>query len=155
MSTIQILPERPAKFSDEEQRDKTPLFLCPVAAGFPSPAEEYLDRKLDLHEYLVRNSAATFFVRASGDSMTQSGIMDGDLLIVDRSLIAENGSVVIAAVEGEFTVKYLAKRKGRVLLVPANDDYPEIDVTDQEDAFVWGVVTYAIHKLNSCSLSVR
>ena len=102
-----------------------------------------------LHEHLVRNHAATFFLRASGDSMIRAGIHDGDLLIVDRSITPGNGSVVIVAVEGELTVKYLAKKNGRVLLVPANDEYPELDITEQEDAVIWGVVTYAIHKINA------
>ena len=81
--------------------------------------------------------------------MIKAGILDGDLLVVDRSLTPGNGSVVIAAVEGELTVKYLAIKNGRVLLIPANDEYPELDITDQEDTVIWGVVTYAIHKLNA------
>lgn len=132
-----------------------PLYLSPVPAGFPSPAEDTLDRKLDLHDHLVRNNAATFFLRASGDSMIKAGILDGDLLVVDRSITPGNGSVVIAAVEGEMTVKYLAKKNGRVLLAPANDEYPELDITEQEDAVIWGVVTYAIHKLNAGALGAR
>jgi len=140
---------------DNVSREAQPLYLSPVAAGFPSPAEDYLDRRLDLHNHLVRNHAATFFLRASGDSMIKAGIMDDDLLVVDRSITPGNGSVVIAAVEGELTVKYLAKKKGRVLLVPANDEYPELDITEQEDAVIWGVVTYAIHKLNADALGAR
>ena len=136
-------------------REALPLFLSPVVAGFPSPAEDYLDRKLDLHEHLVRNSAATFFVRAAGDSMMQAGIHDGDLLVVDRSLTPGNGSVVIAAVAGELTVKYLARKNGRVLLVPAHEEYSEIDITENEDTMIWGVVTYAIHKLNADALGAR
>lgn len=134
---------------DGAPRESLPLYLSPVVAGFPSPAEDYLDRKLDLHEYLVRNHAATFFVRAAGDSMIRAGIHDGDLLVVDRSIPPGNGSVVIAAVEGELTVKYLAKMNGKLLLIPANDDYPELDITEQEDALIWGVVTYTIHKLDA------
>ena len=134
---------------DNSKREGPPLYLSPVAAGFPSPAEDYVDRTLDLHEHLAPNHAATFFVRASGESMIRAGIHDGDLLVVDRSLTPGNGSVVIAAVEGELTVKYLARKNGRVLLVPANDEYPELDISEQEDAVIWGVVTYAIHKLNA------
>ena len=139
---------------DFASREALPLFLSPVVAGFPSPAEDYLDRKLDLHEHLVRNNAATFFARAAGDSMIRAGIHDGDLLVVDRSLTPGNGSVVIAAVEGELTVKYLSRKNGRVLLVPANDEseYPELDISEQEDVVIWGVVTYAIHKLNADAL---
>jgi len=136
-------------------RDALPLYLSPVVAGFPSPAEDYLDRKLDLHDHLVKNHAATFFLRASGDSMIKAGILDGDLLVVDRSLTPGNGSVVIAAVEGELTVKYLAKMNGKVLLVPANDEFPEIDITENENTVIWGIVTYAIHKLNANALGAR
>lgn len=128
-------------------RDGLPLYLAPVAAGFPSPAEDYLDRKLDLHEYLVRNEAASFFLRARGDSMLGAGIHDGDLLIVDRSLEAGHRRVVIAALDGELTVKRLLRRKGRVLLAPENPGYPEIDITERECVHIWGVVTYVVHKL--------
>ena len=129
-------------------REGLPLYLSPVEAGFPSPAEDYLDRKLDLHEHLVRNRAATFFLRAHGDSMTGAGIHDGDLLIVDRSEAAGHNKVVIAALDGELTVKRLIRRNGRVLLTPENPEYSEIDITEHEHVHVWGVVTYAIHKLS-------
>ena len=155
MSDTKALPFAPPVPPDDAPREALPLYLSPVAAGFPSPAEDYLDRKLDLHAHLVKNHAATFFLRASGDSMIKAGILDGDLLVVDRSLTPGNGSVVIAAVEGELTVKYLAKKRGRVLLVPANDEYPDIDITEQEDAVIWGVVTYAVHKLNAAALGAR
>jgi DNA polymerase V len=135
--------------SDTGKREGHPLYLSAVAAGFPSPADDYVDRKLDLHEHLVKNHAATFFLRAAGDSMKDAGILDGDLLVVDRSVEAGNGSIVIAAVGGELTVKYLSHKDGRIWLVPANDEYPELDVTEQEDALIWGVVTYAIHKVNN------
>ena len=155
MKSTQAIPVDAAVQPDEASRESLPLYLSPVAAGFPSPAEDSLDRKLDLHEHLVRNHASTFFLRASGDSMIRAGILDGDLLVVDRSLTPGNGSVVIAAVEGELTVKYLAKKNGRVLLVPANDEYPDRDITEQEDAVIWGVVTYAIHKLNADAMGAR
>jgi DNA polymerase V len=141
--------------STDDRKATAPLYVSAVTAGFPSPAEDSVDRKLDLHEHLVRHPASTFFVRASGDSMIHAGIHNGDLLVVDRSLEAVNGSIVVAAVEGEMTVKYLAKRNGRVLLVPANDGYPELDVTEQEAALVWGVVTYAIHRVNAGALGAR
>lgn len=123
------------------------MYLAPVVAGFPSPADDYLERRLDLHEHLVRNEAAAFFLRARGDSMLGAGIHDGDLLIVDRSLEAGHRRVVIAAVDGELTVKRLLRRKGRVLLAPENPDYPEIDITEREYVHIWGVVTYVVHKL--------
>lgn len=132
----------PARQPDEG----LPLYLSPIRAGFPSPAEDYVERPLDLHEHLVKDKAATFFLRADGDSMRDAGILDGDLLVVDRAQEAAHGSIVIAALDGEFTVKRLLRRDGRVILAPANPDYPEIDITDREYVHLWGVVTYAIHK---------
>jgi len=128
-------------------RGGLPLYLSPVEAGFPSPAEDYLDRRLDLHEHLVRNRASTFFLRAHGDAMTGAGIHDGDLLVVDRAEAATHNKVIIAALDGELTVKRLVRRKGLVLLALENPEYAEIDITEHEHVHVWGVVTYAIHKL--------
>lgn len=124
-----------------------PLYLSPVTAGFPSAADDYVDQQVNLHELLVHNSAATFFVRAVGDSMLGAGVHDGDLLVVDRSAEATSGRVVIAALDGELTVKRLVRRKGRALLLPENPTYPEIDITDREYVHIWGVVTYVVHKL--------
>jgi DNA polymerase V len=123
------------------------LFTCPVNAGFPSPAAGYMGEKLDLNEHLVRHPAATFFVRASGDSMTGSGIFDGDILIVDRSLNPGNMNVVIAVVNGEFTVKRLSVSDGNFSLLPANPKYKAVAIVDGMDFRVWGVVTHVIHKL--------
>lgn len=123
-----------------------PLFLSPVAAGFPSPAEDYIDRALDLNEHLVRNPAATFFVRVDGDSMRDAGIASGDLLVVDRAEEPRNGAIVVAALDGELTVKRLCRRKGRLWLVPENPDYPPLEVGPEASFTVWGVVTYVIHK---------
>lgn len=128
-------------------REGLPLYLTPVEAGFPSPAEDYVDRKLDLHEHMVRNEAATFFLRAHGDSMLGAGIYDGDLLVVDRSLDAGHNRVVIAALDGELTVKRLVRRQDRVFLMPENPDYAPLDITEREHVHIWGVVTYAVHKL--------
>lgn len=128
-------------------RAGVPLYLAPVEAGFPSPAEDHLDCKLDLHRHLVRNEAATFFLRAHGESMLGAGIHDGDLLVVDRSVEAAHRKVVIAALEGELTVKRLLRREGRVLLAPENPDFLLIDITESEFVHIWGVVTYVIHKL--------
>lgn len=124
-----------------------PLYLAPVEAGFPSPAEDYLDRRLDLHQHLVRNEAATFFLRAHGESMLGAGIHDGDLLIVDRSIDATHRKVVIAALDGDLTVKRLLRREGRVLLAPENPQFDPIDITESEFVHIWGVVTYVVHKL--------
>lgn len=124
-----------------------PFYVSAVEAGFPSPADDFIEQSLNLHSYLVRNESATFFVRAHGDSMINAGIHDGDLLVVDRSLPAENNRVVIAALDGELTVKRLARRQGRVFLAAANPDYPDFDITHSEYIHIWGVVAYAIHKL--------
>ena len=128
-------------------RTGLPLYLAPVEAGFPSPAEDYLDRRLDLHQHLVRNEAATFFLRAHGESMLGAGIHDGDLLIVDRSIEPAHRKVVIAAVDGELTVKRLLYREGRVFLAPENPQFEPIDITESEFVHIWGVVTYVVHKL--------
>lgn len=127
--------------------EKCPLYLSPVNAGWPSPAEDYIDEQLNLHELLVRNPAATFFLRAAGDSMLGVGIHDGDLLIVDRSLDAASNKVIIAALDGELLVKKLVRKDGHTWLAPANPKFPEIDITEREYVHIWGIVTYVIHKL--------
>ncbi len=127
--------------------DPGPLafFISRVEAGFPSPADDYLEGTLDLNEHLIRHPAATFFLRVSGDSMTGAGIYPGDILIVDRSLPPADGRIVIAVVDGELTVKRLSRRQGRIRLLPENPRYPPIDITAEQDLRVWGVVVHAIH----------
>jgi DNA polymerase V len=134
---------------DTEQRQslRLPLFLAGVQAGFPSPADDFIDKRLDLNEHLIQHPAATFFVRAVGNSMLGAGIHDGDLLIVDRAVEAVVGKTIIAAVHGELTVKRLERKGDRLLLVPQNPDYSSIDVTDGEGFEIWGVVIYVIHNL--------
>lgn len=124
-----------------------PLYLSCVQAGWPSPADDYIDQQINLHEIAVRNPPATFFLRAAGDSMLGCGIHDGDLLVVDRSVDAVHNRVVIAALEGELLVKRLVRKNRKVYLAPANPDFPEIDITDREYVHIWGVVTYVLHKL--------
>ena len=124
-----------------------PLYASGVSAGFPSPADDYLEGVLDLNDHLVREPSATFFVRARGDSMIGAGIHDGDLLVVDRSLEATNGKVVIVSINGELTVKRLRQAKGRTWLIPENPDYPPIDFQEQDDTHLWGVVTTVVHSL--------
>ena len=135
-----VEPEAAAKL-------KLPLLLAGVQAGFPSPADDFIDKRLDLNEHLINHPAATFFVRAVGDSMLGAGIHDGDLLIVDRAVEASAGKVVMAAIGGELTVKRLERERERLLLSPANPDYPSFDVTNREDFEIWGVVSHVIHKL--------
>lgn len=135
----------PAPFDSE--REGVPLYLCPIPAGWPSPAEDYIEEYLDLHKFAVRNEPATFFLRASGDSMLGAGIHDQDILVVDRSIEPVPGKVVIAAVEGELTVKRLVKKGKRLLLMPENPDFTPIDITQHEDTCIWGVVTFVLHSL--------
>jgi len=127
-------------------RQPLPLYLSPISAGFPSPAEDYIDRKLDLNEHLIKHPAATFFVRVAGDSMRDAGVIDGDILIVDRAVEPCTGSIVIAAVNGELTVKRLKKKRSRLWLMPENPDYSPTEITPEMQFEIWGVVTYIIHK---------
>jgi len=123
-----------------------PLFLSGVSAGFPSPAENYIDRKLDLNELLIKHPAATFFVRVAGDSMVNAGIHHDDILIVDRSLEAVSGSIVIAVYNGELTVKRLRQTGGTIRLVAENPDYPALVLSGENSCEIWGVVTSVIHR---------
>ncbi len=125
------------------------LYGSTVEAGFPSPADDYIEGQLDLNEYLIRHPAATFFVRVSGESMRDAGIFDGDLLLVDRALEPRNGQVVVAALSGELTVKRICWRAGRLLLVPDGPGFAPIEPPDGDDFHVWGVVTYNIHRVQT------
>jgi DNA polymerase V len=132
---------------DHSREVKMPLFLEAVSAGFPSPAEDYLEGKMDLNEDLVKHPAATFFVRVTGDSMIESGIRNGDLLVVDRAVQPADDHVVIAVLNGELTVKRIRIEDGKILLVPENKAYKSIPVDPEMSFEIWGVVTHAIHSL--------
>ncbi|AIL12482.1 DNA polymerase V [Candidatus Paracaedimonas acanthamoebae] len=121
------------------------LFNTRVAAGAPSPAEDFSDGQLDLNDHLLKNPQSTFFVRVSGDSMINAGIHPEDLLIVDRSIRPAQGRVVIAVVNGELTVKRLFKENNKVFLMPENPNYPALEITEEMDFMIWGVVTNVIH----------
>jgi len=125
---------------------EVPLFTAGVSAGFPSPADDFIDRSLDLNEYLIKHPAATFFVRVEGSSMIGSGIHPGDILIVDKALEPYDGGIVIAVVNGEFTVKRFKRERGRCWLMPENPAYAPIEIAGDMQLEVWGVVTYVIHK---------
>ncbi|MFZ5734395.1 MAG: LexA family protein [Pseudomonadota bacterium] len=126
---------------------RVPLVSSTVAAGFPSPADDYLDRPLDFNELLIENPAATFAVRVAGESMTGAGIFPGDIAIVDRSKTAASGAIVLALVDGEFTIKRYRKRGGRVVLQAENSKYKDIVIPEDATFEVWGVVTKAIRML--------
>ena len=117
----------------------TPLFL-------DSGSDDYMENKLDLNEHLVKHPAATFIVKASGPSMIEAGISSGDLLIVDRSIVPKNNNIVIASVFGDLTVKKLHKKGSTLFLLSANNQYPSIEIKEEMECFLWGVVTYVIHK---------
>lgn len=123
-----------------------PMAGSNISAGFPSPADDYMERTMDLNEHLVRHPSATFFVRVSGDSMLDAGIHHGDLLVVDRSVEPVEGKVVIAVMNGELVVKRLSKRNGKMYLVAENTGYPAIEVHGELDFLIWGVVTHVIHE---------
>ncbi|MFL9625672.1 translesion error-prone DNA polymerase V autoproteolytic subunit [Aeromonas jandaei] len=122
-----------------------PLFLSPVVCGFPSPAQDYIEQTIDLNQICIEHPAATFYVRASGHSMVQAGINDGDLLIVDRALKASHGAIVLACLDGDFTVKKLQERPCPALL-PANPDFPPIYLREWQELEIFGVITFVIHK---------
>ena len=136
---------RPLRLT-RELRIRVPLVLCPVPAGFPSPADDYVERTIDLNEWLIGNELATFIVRAEGDSMTGE-IHSGDRLIVDRSLEARHKDVVVACLDGEMIVKRLLIQDGRYYLQPENSSYPLIEITEDRELIIWGVVTHSIHPL--------
>ena len=117
-----------------------------VAAGFPSPAEDLGGQRVDLTRELVTHPQATFLLRARGHSMTGAGILDDDILVVDRALVPRHQHVVVAVIDGEFTVKTLWQREGRIKLQPANPAYPEIVPAEGQTLEIWGVVTAAIHQ---------
>ncbi|MCC5844294.1 MAG: translesion error-prone DNA polymerase V autoproteolytic subunit [Verrucomicrobia bacterium] len=115
-----------------------------VPAGFPSPAQDYLEERIDLNQALIRNPAATFLARIAGESMRDLGMYDGDLIVVDRSLTPRPGDVVLAWVQGGFTVKGFQVRNRRAFLVPAHPEYPELELLEDAGDGIWGVVTHVI-----------
>lgn len=122
-----------------------PLFLNPVRAGFPSPAEDFKEKDLDLNEYLIQHPASTYMVRVKGDSMIDLGYYPGDILIVDKSKIPVNGSLIIAGIDYEFTFKKYIKEGDKIKLIPANKKYQPIVITPETNFEVWGVVIHSIH----------
>lgn len=124
-----------------------PLLEYSVPAGFPSSAENYLEKALDLNELLIRHPAATFFVRVKGDSMKNAGIFSDDILIVDRALSPSHNKIVIARINDEFTVKRIKIENEKLFLMPDNEEYSPLEITPDMDFEVWGVVKYVIHQV--------
>ena len=125
---------------------RLPLVSASVEAGFPSPADDHMERGIDLNEELIRNAASTFFVRVKGDSMRDAGILAGDVLVIDRSIIPTDRQIVVAMIDGEFTVKRFRKVKGRIILEAANSAFDPIEVGEDQELTIWGSVTYIIHQ---------
>ena len=123
-----------------------PIFTSRVQAGFPSPADDHLEDTLDLNTHLIHHKEATFFVKAQGESMIGAGIHQGDILIVDKSLSPKSGKIVIAVVDGEFTVKRLHKYKGNITLKAENSEFEDIKIKGTDELIIWGVVTSVIHQ---------
>lgn len=125
-------------------RHEAPLYASSPAAGFPAPGDDMVEKALDISDLLVKHPASTFFVRVQGDSMEGAGIFSGDILVVDRSVEARSGRIVVAAVNGELVVKRLEKSNGTLLLVSENDAYAPIVIGESEECFIWGVVTGSV-----------
>lgn len=123
-----------------------PFFTASISAGFPSPADDYIENYLDLNQLIVKHPSATFFVRVEGNSMCGAGISSGDILVVDRSLEPAHGKIVVAFINGEFTVKRILFEGCHISLSPENESYPTIKVKPDSQFQVWGIVTYVIHK---------
>tara|TARA_B100000945_G_C20173291_1_gene498802 strand:- start:92 stop:526 length:435 start_codon:yes stop_codon:yes gene_type:complete len=121
------------------------LHLTSIEAGFPSPADDHLDVALDLNEYLIKHPSSTFYIYVKGDSMINNGIYNGDIIIVDRSLTPKTKDIVVAVIDGEFTVKKMYKKNNTIYLNPGNKNYKSIYIDSDMDFQIWGVVTHSIH----------
>ncbi len=126
---------------------RQPIFTAKVPAGFPSPAADYEESKLDLNKHLIKNPAATFFVRVTGDSMVKAGIHDGDLLVVDRSIEPRDKNIAVVIVNGQLTVKRIRIRKNKLTLEAENEKYQSQEINEGMEFEVWGVATNVIHEL--------
>jgi DNA polymerase V len=118
-----------------------------ISAGFPSPADDFKETRISLDRELVKNKEATFYARVSGDSMVGAGLDDGDLLVIDRSLNPENGKIAVCLVDGEFTVKRIKKEKKKLYLMPENKKYKPIELKEENELIIWGIVIYVIKRV--------
>ena len=134
------------RVNEDPVKQPIPIFTSRVQAGFPSPADDHLEDTLDLNTHLIHHKEATFFVKAQGESMIGAGIHQGDILIVDKSLSPKSGKIVIAVVDGEFTVKRLHKYKGNITLKAENSEFEDIKIKGTDELIIWGVVTSVIHQ---------
>ena len=118
-----------------------------ISAGFPSPADDFKEIRISLDKELVKNQESTFYARVCGDSMFGAGIDDGDLLIIDRSLNPESGKIAICFIDGEFTVKRIKKEKDKLFLIPENKKYKPVEIKEENELIIWGIVKYVIKKV--------
>ncbi len=136
------------QFFKADFKSDTPVsYVGGVNAGFPSPADDYLDVKIDLNQELVQNPEATFYARVRGNSMIEAGLNDGDVLVIDRSLKARNNSIAVCFLDGEFTVKRIKIEKEFCWLIPENKEFSPIKVTSENNFIIWGIVAYVIKKV--------
>ncbi len=133
-------------FTPHSHHDKIPM-VEGIHAGFPSPAEDYTEPVLDLNRYVIKNPASTFYARISGDSMVGVGIQDGDIVVIDKSLEPANDQIAVCFIDGEFTLKRIHTENGRLFLMPHNPNFPSIEITEENNFQVWGIVTYIIKKM--------
>ncbi len=145
---VSLLPLTKALIQNKQRipSNALPLYSSKVQAGFPSPADDYVERYLDLNEEFIKHPSSTFILRATGESMLDAGIFPGDMLLVDRSIEPSDGKIVIAALNGELTVKRLSKQANSIRLLPANSKFKPIDITEDADFVIWGVVTLVLHE---------
>ena len=119
-----------------------------ISAGFPSPADDFKEIRISLDTELVRNKDATFYARVSGDSMIEAGLDDGDLIVIDRSLNPESGKIAVCFIDGEFTVKRIKKEEDKLFLMPQNKKYKPLEIKEENELVIWGIVTYVIKLVN-------
>ena len=135
-------------FKPNDEKSSSNIFIKDgISAGFPSPASDFEESRISLEKVLVKNKEATFYAKVSGESMKDAGLNDGDILVVDRSLEAKNGKIVIAAIDGQLTVKRLKKSSQGTYLVPENDEFDPIKIEENNDVIIWGVVTNVLHEV--------
>ncbi|MGE6139854.1 translesion error-prone DNA polymerase V autoproteolytic subunit [Aeromonas rivipollensis] len=132
------------RHNTDAQITEIPLFLSPATCGFPSPAQDYVEQTIDLNQHCISHPAATFYVRASGHSMVEEGINDGDMLVIDRAITARHGDIVLACLDGEFTVKKL--QESPLALLPGNPSFSPIYPQEGQELDIFGVVTFVLHK---------
>ena len=143
-----MTPQKLTFFHPDQEQQKS-LYLAQegISAGFPSPADEFKELRISIDQEVVRNEEATFYARVSGESMQGAGLDDGDLLVIDRSLEPQHNKIAVCFIDGEFTVKRLKVGPKGIFLMPENPKYQPIEVTEENELIIWGIVTYVLKRL--------